>query len=240
VFLSLAAKGAYITMLAHAWAHGPIPNTPVAIAKAMCHSPACDPPVDALWAELESKWTLTPDGWINRRLEQTRAEQDAYRERRSHAGKLAAAARSNREPIVEQSLTNRSAIVHESFNPSPSSSPSPKIKIKSVSSEPESGSSPAAWEFPTKNGTPWVLTEAQVLDWQASYPSLSVDAECGKALAWLDANPARLKTPSGMARFLVGWFNRELRGATTVAQPMKPRRLGPNDPGYYDQLRREA
>ena len=63
--------------------------------------------------------------------------------------------------------------------------------------------------FPTQ-GKPelWVLTVAQVEEWQGLYPGLVIHAECRQALAWLQANPGRKKTAGGMPKFLVNWFNR--------------------------------
>lgn len=63
--------------------------------------------------------------------------------------------------------------------------------------------------FPTE-GTPreWRLRRAQVTEWQETYPSLDVLAECRRALAWVKAKPGRMKTTRGMCAFLVNWFNR--------------------------------
>lgn len=79
-------------------------------------------------------------------------------------------------------------------------------KKKEISGE---ASSPPVLEFPTQ-GTPrsWALHQKQIDDWQAAYTSIDVKAECVKAREWLIATPAKRKTAGGMARFLVGWFNR--------------------------------
>lgn len=70
--------------------------------------------------------------------------------------------------------------------------------------------SPTVLEFPTigAGGSVWRLTEAQVAEWMGLYPGLAILAEAQKALAWVKATPGRKRTPGGMARFLVGWFNR--------------------------------
>jgi hypothetical protein len=78
--MSSAAVGAYIRMLCHGWSNGPIPNTPVALARAMKHSVG-DPPFEDLWAELQPKWFLTRRGWINCRLEMVRWERACYLEK---------------------------------------------------------------------------------------------------------------------------------------------------------------
>lgn len=78
---------------------------------------------------------------------------------------------------------------------------------------PLSGTTPSASPvvevlvFPTVGSGPksWVLTDAQVAEWQSLYPGIDVVSECRKALAWVKANQP--KTASGMPKFLVKWFN---------------------------------
>jgi hypothetical protein len=63
--------------------------------------------------------------------------------------------------------------------------------------------------FPT-DGSPreWGLTQARVDTFRAAFPSLDVLAECRKALAWIEANPAKRKTPNGMSGYLFRWLSR--------------------------------
>ena len=62
--------------------------------------------------------------------------------------------------------------------------------------------------FPTKDAGFWVLPVKQLQVWTELYPSLNVQAEVQKAVAWVQANPSRRKTVRGMPRFLVAWLNR--------------------------------
>jgi len=65
--------------------------------------------------------------------------------------------------------------------------------------------------FPCRGRTDtWLLTEAQVAEWQATFKGVDVVDECSRALAWLRANPSKQKTARGMPRFLVAWLNREV------------------------------
>jgi uncharacterized protein YdaU (DUF1376 family) len=126
-FLSAAAVGSYIRMLSVAWEHGPIPDTPHALAKAMGLGPS-DPPFADVWAELQAKWALTPAGWINRKLEAVRADQDAYRARKRTAGQHGAAIRHGRtvaEPVVVLRPCQGKSDDLAWQKPSPSPSPSP-------------------------------------------------------------------------------------------------------------------
>jgi len=59
----------------------------------------------------------------------------------------------------------------------------------------------------------WDLTETQLAQWIAIYPSLGragILQECRMALGWITAatDGSRKKTASGMPRFLVAWLNK--------------------------------
>ncbi len=76
----------------------------------------------------------------------------------------------------------------------------------------------AVLTFPT-DGNPrsWDLTEAKVNSFREAFPSLNVVAECRKALAWVEANPNKRKTPRGMSGFLFRWLSRaQDRGGATI------------------------
>jgi hypothetical protein len=78
----------------------------------------------------------------------------------------------------------------------------------------------AVLTFPTDgNLRSWDLTEAKVGEFREAFPSLDVVAECRKALAWVNANPSKRKTPRGMPGFLFRWLSRaqDRGGATTSA-----------------------
>ena len=104
--LTTAAKGAYIDMLATAWETGPIPNTPVALYRAMRLGP--DDNFEALWSELRPKWTLTAEGWINAKVEQVREKYDTFIARQSANGKRGG--RPKKNPTVNPGESFRSPI----------------------------------------------------------------------------------------------------------------------------------
>ena len=60
------------------------------------------------------------------------------------------------------------------------------------------------------NGNPktWKLRSTRVEGWKKAYPGVDIDAELLKAEAWLQDNPSRRKTASGMPRFLGSWMSR--------------------------------
>ena len=57
-------------------------------------------------------------------------------------------------------------------------------------------------------GKTWKVTRGYLDGLRDTYPGIDLMAECRKAKAWLDANPRRLKTYSGMKAFLTSWFSR--------------------------------
>jgi hypothetical protein len=89
--------------------------------------------------------------------------------------------------------------------------------------------SPALLTFETTGKVKsWDLTEAQLAGWQADYPGLDLLSECRQARAWAMANGK--KTAQGMPAYLVGWFNRSVRGGANRKAPANPRRQMGTDP----------
>lgn len=71
-------------------------------------------------------------------------------------------------------------------------------------------------------GRTWNVTRGYLDGLRDTYPGIDLMAECRKAKAWLDANPRRLKTYSGMKAFLTSWFSRaqnQVRSRLSFAQP---------------------
>jgi hypothetical protein len=54
----------------------------------------------------------------------------------------------------------------------------------------------------------WGLTDTTLDRFKDAYPTLDCLTEMRKALVWVQANPQRRKTPTGMEDFLVGWLNK--------------------------------
>lgn len=85
--LSLEERGAYITLLAWSWEHGPLPQEKVKRARIMGASAA---KFNTLWRTLGEFWVETPVGWINERLERERAKLAEQHAELSDAGKRGA------------------------------------------------------------------------------------------------------------------------------------------------------
>ena len=58
----------------------------------------------------------------------------------------------------------------------------------------------------------WHLTRSAIYPLKQAFPTSDISAECRKALAWVQANPSKRKTPRGMAAFLYRWIERGQNG----------------------------
>lgn len=67
-------------------------------------------------------------------------------------------------------------------------------------------------------GKEWPLHASKVSEWKDAFPGIDVESECRKALQWLNDNPSKRKTFSGMTTFLNRWLSRSQdRGGGTTA-----------------------
>jgi hypothetical protein len=57
-------------------------------------------------------------------------------------------------------------------------------------------------------GQEWEADEADIIQWQRTYPAVDVFAEIAKMESWLDANPKKRKTAQGIKRFINSWLAR--------------------------------
>ena len=89
--MSLEARGAYVTLLAHEWIEGGLPADPVALAELLHVTPAS---WARLWPPLAGCFVQRGDRLVNRRLEAERAAQrDRERRRQEAAAERKAQAR---------------------------------------------------------------------------------------------------------------------------------------------------
>ncbi len=69
----------------------------------------------------------------------------------------------------------------------------------------------------------------QIAEWEALYPAVDVMQELRAMKGWLNANPTKRKTKTGISRFVNGWLAKEQNGGGTRASPKE----GAN---YYGDL----
>lgn len=97
--LSLAAKGAYIDLLAWSWDNGPLPLKTREIAQVIG---AVASEFARVWKQLVRHWIRTKDGYINSRLELERRKQRAFRKLQAAKGRASAEARRDTGSTVVQ------------------------------------------------------------------------------------------------------------------------------------------
>ena len=56
------------------------------------------------------------------------------------------------------------------------------------------------------NRKQWQATDEQIDGWIEAYPAVDVLAEMKRAKVWIDSNPVKKKTASGMARYINAWL----------------------------------
>ena len=99
--LTLAARGAYITLMAYQWDKGSIPADDKPAMKRVLSCSTRE--LQTVWKTVKVHFTRGDDGlWRNSRLEKVRIEQDTHRTERSSAGVSGAKKRwSMAEPLAE-------------------------------------------------------------------------------------------------------------------------------------------
>lgn len=81
--LSLEERGAYITLLAWSWEHGPLPPEKAKRARILGTTPS---KLGTLWKTLGEHWQETDVGFVNPRLERERGKLVEHRDALSKAG----------------------------------------------------------------------------------------------------------------------------------------------------------
>jgi hypothetical protein len=87
---------------------------------------------------------------------------------------------------------------------------------------------------PGKSRGPWVwlLSAAAKAELASAFPSVDVDGEGRKAIAWIKADLKRRKTHDGMLKFITNWMNNAQnrspsRAVTGTSEPRRDPSLGP-------------
>lgn len=69
-------------------------------------------------------------------------------------------------------------------------------------------SSVPVFELPLNDGSMFGVPEDKYNDWLNLYPAVDVMRELRKMRGWLDGNPKKRKTKTGIMRFITGWLSR--------------------------------
>ena len=90
--------------------------------------------------------------------------------------------------------------------------------------------------IPLRDGSMWSPAAVDLAAWQAAYPTLDVPAELARLAVWSVANPAKRKTPRGIARCCNSWLSRASERKSSPASPVSR----PSGLSFGERLRAKA
>lgn len=82
--------------------------------------------------------------------------------------------------------------------------------------------SPVVISLTLNTGDKYPVTEKLIDTWKGLYPAVDVLQELRKMEGWLDANPSKRKTATGVKRFINNWLSREQDKGSKPATSAKP------------------
>lgn len=86
------------------------------------------------------------------------------------------------------------------------------------SAEPQAPSAPPIIRLPLNDGTEYDVSVEQCQEWAGLCPAVDVIQQLRAMRGWLDANPSRRKTKSGIKRFIVNWLSKEQNKGAAAPQ----------------------
>lgn len=129
-----------------------------------------------------------------------------------HSPQLAATCGEAPHTAAERGLNT----IQSNTNPNPNQN-------SSFCAEPETVSTPpAVISMPLNDGSEWPIYQDKIDKWQTLYPAVDVRQELREMVGWLDSNPTKRKTKTGISRFITGWLGREQdKGGSRSAPPAR-------------------
>lgn len=99
-----------------------------------------------------------------------------------------------------------------------------KSSINTISSEPEAAPSPQSGIcIPLNDKSVYDVPLDKIDIWKTTYPTVDVEQELRKMVAWSHSNPAKRKTRRGVDRFINSWLAREQdRGGSRTTKQQEP------------------
>ena len=77
----------------------------------------------------------------------------------------------------------------------------------------------AVFELFTNTGELYPFYQDDIDAYKSLYPAVDVEQEMRNMIGWLDANPTKRKTKSGMKRFVNSWLTRQQNGNKVTSPP---------------------
>lgn len=106
--------------------------------------------------------------------------------------------------------------------------------------EPTPAPVPPAAMLPLNDGTEYPISREQCAQWAKLYPAVDVMQQLRNMVGWLNANPARRKTASGVLRFVNSWLAREQNRGGAAPERANARGKAPDCDGKVSELGKAA
>ncbi len=218
-------RGHYLTLLMIQWDRGSLPNDPADMER-------LSPGVLKCWPVLGAKFPTADDGSRrNQKLEEHRTRCVEIREKRSQAGRSAAAGRWNDDAsrIANAQQTHNKRIANACHPTSTSTSTSYSTASPDGEASQQAAPAVATSDPPRrrkrsqpKYAIQWTIdggwqgiTDADRATWAEAFPACKLDIELLRATEWLKTNTAKAKK-SNWRKFLVGWLSRSQDKGGTI------------------------
>lgn len=92
-------------------------------------------------------------------------------------------------------------------NPNPNTNPN--TQSKEDSAEQQAATAPPVIRLPLNDGSEYEVSVEQCQEWAGLYPAVDVIQQLREMRGWLDANPKKRKTRSGIKAFITRWLGKE-------------------------------
>ena len=208
--MTYVERGLYRELLDECWAEGFIPDDLDALAE-ICGCPKHV--MEKSWPRVRACFVeASPGTLINPRMDRERTEKDTERASKAIAG--ARGGRSKASSAKAEAKQMLSATKQELSNchiAVARAGARAGAEQEQASCVEPNGSAPAppVINLPLIDGSQFPVFQDLLSEWSSLFPAVCVMQELRNMRAWLDANPTRQKTKSGIKRFIVGWLSKE-------------------------------
>ena len=148
---------------------------------------------------------------------------------------------------AEDDTLQKVTVVHRE---KPPESESESESEKTLSSTPKAGAEPcdvstlaaepAAIKLPLNDNTDYAVPQSFADEMAKLYPAVDVMQQLRNMVGWLNANPARRKTASGVLRFVNSWLAREQNRGGAAPEQTNARGKVPDCDGKVSELGKAA
>ena len=110
--------------------------------------------------------------------------------------------------LISSDINCNQMISNDCLNPIQSESESESESNPNFSTEQTDVGSIPMFGLPLNDGSTFEITQKKYDEWLLLYPAVDIMQELRKMKGWLDSNPKKRKTKTGIVRFITGWLSR--------------------------------